>query len=220
VRRAVSYAAVALALAVLTVAQTGCVAAQQRALYRESRALAQAIKKQDTQAVSRRVLPGARATVDTRRLLADEPSKAWSAALDRPTSVRPEATLFLAPEDPVAVVWTDEGWRFASDPADFYAQGTPREALRSLVRASANARWDRLIELAPRRYRMGLSAEDLRHAWTESEQAAALREARDRLAAHLGDPIRADSHEAVLDLGGGRAARLEREGTRWVVVDF
>ncbi len=205
---------------VAAVLVTGCVAAQQRALYRESRALGRVVGKADSEGVRERVLPGAESTVDVDRLVEAETSELWSAALDRPTSVRPEATIFLGPDDPVAVVWTDDGWKFGVDPTDHYSQASPREALRSLVRASQRERWDRLVELAPRRYRTGLSAEDLQRAWTEGDHAQELRAARDRLAEHLADPIRADSHEAVLDLGGGRAARLEREGERWVVVDF
>ena len=205
---------------VVCFAVPGCVAVQQRALYRESRKLAKSVKKQDEDAVRDRVLPGAQGTVDFDRLLAEKGSKVWSKALDEPTSVRPTATLFLTAEQPVEVVWTDDGWRFDVDPSDFYSQATPRASLQSLVRASREQRWDRLLELAPRRYRTGLSAADLKRAWTEGEHAQELGAARDRVAEHLGDPIRSDSHEAVLDLGDGRAARLEREGDRWVVVDF
>jgi hypothetical protein len=39
-------------------------------------------------------------------------------------------------------------------------------------------------------------------------------------AQHLADPIVSDAHEAMLELGDGEAAHLEREGSRWVVVDF
>ncbi|MFY0541764.1 hypothetical protein [Nannocystis pusilla] len=116
--------------------------------------------------------------------------------------------------------WTPRGWVFAEDPTLVYDQSTPRAALRSLVRASLQRRWDVLLGLAPERYRLGLSEDDLRAAWTEGEHADALQTARDRLAARLGDPIVADAHEAVLDLGNAEVARLEREGTRWVVVDF
>ena len=117
-------------------------------------------------------------------------------------------------------IWTDGGWRFAGDPFDAYPQSSPREALVSLVRASRRSHWPVLVELAPRRYRLGLSVEDIEAAWTEGEYAQALVEARERLAGHLDDPIVADAHQAILDLGDGHFARLEREGERWVVVDF
>ena len=65
-----------------------------------------------------------------------------------------------------------------------------------------------------------LSQDDLREAWTKGEHAAVLRAARDRVAEHLADPIVADAHEAVLEIAPGHVARLEREGDRWVIVDF
>ncbi len=128
--------------------------------------------------------------------------------------------MLLAPDHAVRARWTKEGWRFAEDPTDLYARDTPLAALRALVLASRHQRWDILVELAPRRYRLGLSEDDLRLAWTEGEQGAALRAARDRLAEHLVDPIVSDEHEATLDVGEGRTVRLEREPGGWVVVDF
>lgn len=146
--------------------------------------------------------------------------RSWSKALADPQQVRPEAIVFLGFDRPVRVVLTDKGWRFAEDPTDIYAQATPRQALSALVVASRNQRWDVMVRLAPRRYRIGLSEGDLEKAWTKGEHAEALAAARDRLAEHLADPVVADAHEAVLDMGDGHVARLEREHDRWVVVDF
>src|SRR5690606_29409372 len=144
----------------------------------------------------------------------------WVKTMKRPAEVRPHAVVFLAADLPVEVRWTPRGWLFGEDPTLVYDQSTPRAALRSLVHASLQRRWDVLLGLAPERYRLGLSEEDLRLAWTEGEYASALQTARDRLAGRLGEPILTDAHQAVLDLGNAEFARLEREGTRWVVVDF
>jgi hypothetical protein len=158
--------------------------------------------------------------VDIEGMTAGTARRTWSKALSKPAAVQPEAVVLISPEHPVRVMWTEQGWRFAEDPTDLYAQATPRQALRAIVLASRNQRWDVLVQLAPRRYRIGLSAEDLERAWTNGEHAQALAAARDRLARHLADPIVADAHEAVLDMGDGQFARLEREHDRWVVVDF
>lgn len=195
----------------------GC-GGQARALVRSSADLGKAVRRTDREQIDEGVLPATRSRIDYEQLMAD--SAAWSARLSRPTGARPEALLYLADDDLVEVIWTDDGWRFASDPTVYFGQSTPREALRSLVRASREERWDVMLNLAPRRYRMGLSAEDLAAAWTEGPQAQALREARDRLADRLSGTIRADAHQAILDLGDGEFARLEREKDRWVVVDF
>jgi hypothetical protein len=202
---------------VLATMLAGC-GGQARALVRSSGDLGKAVRRGDRERIDAGVLPATRSRIDYEQLLAD--TGEWSARLSRPTGARPEALIFLANDDVVEVIWTDDGWRFASDPTVYFGQSTPREALRSLVRASREGRWDVMLNLAPRRYRMGLSAEDLALAWTEGPQAQVLQEARDRLAERLSGTIRADAHQAILDLGDGEFARLEREKDRWVVVDF
>lgn len=192
-----------------------------RELSRASDDVATAVRRGDARALSQHVVVGARHRVDYAAILADKQQRAtWARGLARPDQVRPGATLFVAPDQPLPVVWTGQAWVFAEDPTLLYDQSSPRAALRSLVRASALQRWDVLLALAPERYRLGLSEDDLRRAWTEGEYASALQTARERLQKHLGQPIVHDAHEAVLDLGDGEAAHLEREGSRWVVVDF
>lgn len=204
-------------LCLLVMLATGC-GGHARALVSASGDLGKSVRRGEREKIDQRVLPAARSRVDYEALLADKSN--WGERLARPTGARPEALIYLSNDDVVEAVWTDKGWRFASDPTVYYGQSTPREALRSLVRASREQRWDVLLDLAPRRYRMGLSAEDLALAWTEGAQAKSLQEARDRLAERLSGTIRADAHQAILDLGDGEFARLEREKDRWVVVDF
>lgn len=207
-------------LLTLPLPSLACAPPKARALRHGSHELSRAVARSDGEAIREHVVAGGRGQVDTHAMITGTARRSWSKALADPQSARPEAVVFLGSEDPVTVVWTDEGWRFAEDPTDVYAQRTPRQALRALVRATRAGRWDVLLRLAPRRYRLGLSEDDLRVAWTEGEQGSALRAARDRLATHLADPIVADVDEAALDLGQGHVARLEREGDRWVVVEF
>ncbi|MGB1014298.1 MAG: hypothetical protein ACPG4T_09220 [Nannocystaceae bacterium] len=198
-----------------------CATSSQRQLKRASRDMAKSVGKGDAKAVNARVIPGVRNLVNYGEILGtDERAKKSRRQFEKPLSVQPTAVLFLANDLPVDVVETENGWVFDEDPTDFYSQATPRAALRALVRASRSQRWDVLVRLAPERYRIGLSEEKLALAWTEGEYAIQLAEARDRLALHLADPITADAHEAVLDLGDNQRVYLEREGDRWVVVDF
>jgi hypothetical protein len=189
-----------------------------RRLYRASQSLSDAVKGQNPGRIYEQVVLGQRGRLDM-PLLLDE-AGGWSDSLAEPTSVRPEGIVFVTDDQVAHVVWTDAGWRFRTDPADLYPQSTPREALSSLIRASHAARWDVLLRLAPRRYRMGLSEGDLEEAWTRGEHAASLEEARERLAGALSGVIRQDSHQALLDYADGTFARMEREEGRWVVVDF
>ncbi|MBL4685794.1 MAG: hypothetical protein JKY37_14460 [Nannocystaceae bacterium] len=215
-------AGVVLSLTVVLVAclGAGCGHKEARRLTKASRALGNAIGKGDTQQVRAAIVPGVAPSINLDAMLLGTAKKTWSRALTKPVQASPEAIVFVEPGRPVLAVFTDEGWRFAEDPTDVYAQDTPRRALLALVRASRQQRWDVLLRLAPRRYRTGLSVKDLAVAWTEGEHAAALTEARDHLADRMAGPIIADAHEAALELGDGRFARLEREGDRWVVVDF
>ncbi|MEM6993236.1 MAG: hypothetical protein AAF721_22175 [Myxococcota bacterium] len=206
--------------ATLLFAASGCGHKEARRLTKASKRMGKAVAKGDVEQVRASIVPGATASTDLEAMMAGTASKTWSKTLAKPTDVSPRAVVFVEPGRPVAVVWTDNGWRFAEDPTDVYSQDTPRQALLALVRASRRGRWDVLLRLAPQRYRTGLSVEDLERAWTEGEHAAALKKARDHLADRVAGPIFADAHEASLDLGDGKVARLEREGARWVVVDF
>lgn len=199
----------------------GCAHHQERKVRRSARQLGKAVARGDEEAVLESAVVGVRSHVDLDALHEDSAGrKRWGRALARPEQTRVEALVFLAPDYPVTVVLTEQGWRFAEDPTDVYAQGTPRQALRSLVWATKMKRWDVLVALAPKRYRMGMTARDLATAWTEGEYAQVLQAARDEVAAHLADPVVSDAHEAVLRIDEDHVVRLEREGDRWVIVDF
>lgn len=207
-------------LITITIALVACSPAHQRHLIADSRRAGKAVARGDREAVEEAVLIGARSRVDFESLGDEDTAKVWAAALRKPVAARPEALVTMGQGGPVPIVWTDAGWRFEEDPTDFYGQGTPRQALRAFVRATHRARWDVLVDLAPLRYRVGLSASDLEEAWTGGEYAEALAAARDRLEAGLDGPIYVDAEQAVLPLDADHSARLELEGDRWVVVDF
>jgi hypothetical protein len=192
-----------------------------RNLSRASNEVATSVRRGDMRGLSGKIVVGARNGVDYPAMMSEKQRRSdWAQRLAKPDAVRPSATVFVAPDQPLATVWTGHTWVFMEDPTLVYDQSSPRAALRSLVRASRLQRWDVLLGLAPERYRLGLSEDELRRAWSEGEYASALKVARERLVRHLADPIVSDAHEAILDFGDGEAAHLEREGPRWVVVDF
>lgn len=193
----------------------GCSGVQGR-----SAALSRAVRRGDEAAMQRLLVPAAAAGVDATAMTAKSARRAWSKRLRRPSEVHHAATLLLAEGRAARLTKSPAGWFFAEDPTDVYRQDTPEQAIAALVWASKRGRWDVLLRLAPRRYRVGLSEAQLESAWTEGEGATELRRARDRVEGHLGDPIARDAHEARLDLGGGHAVLLERESGAWVVVDF
>ena len=210
------HSALAVVLPLLLTVEAACAPRQVRELRRASERLDRAVRQGDAAGLAEGVIPALRPRVDVGALQGSGRSK----GLGAPVEIRPEALLFVAPDRPIQAQWTDHGWRLAEDPLALFDQSSPRAALRALVRATREGRWDVLLGLAPERYRIGLSEDDLRRAWTEGEGAAALIRARDRLGERLEGPIWADAQEAAMDLGEGLVARLEREGARWVVVEF
>ncbi len=198
----------------------GCGHDTARELQRASSRLGRDVGRGDASSVAATAAPGMRARLDVQSVVGEGARRPWKAALNKPRAVEPTAVIFLGPGYPVDVVQTASGWRFAEDPTWTYAQDTPRHALRALVWATRAQRWDVVLRLAPKRYRMGLSADDLQTAWTEGEYADVLRGARDAIAENLGAPIVADAHEATFEVSPTQVVHLEREGDQWVIVDF
>ncbi|MGH1341187.1 MAG: hypothetical protein ACRBN8_06525 [Nannocystales bacterium] len=199
---------------------TACGHDASRDLQRSSQQLSRSIARGDAGAVTATAAPGMRGTLDTQAIVSEDARGPWKSALKKPLAVEPTAVVFLAPDFPVDVVQTPQGWRFAEDPTAVYASDTPRHALRALVWATRAQRWDVVLRLAPKRYRMGLSEDDLQIAWSEGEYADVLKTARDAVASHLADAIVADTHEATLTVGPTHVVHLEHEGDHWVIVDF
>ncbi len=205
---------------VLCTVTTACGHGAGRDLQRSSQRLGRSVGQGDADAVVATAAPGMRGRLETQAIVSEGARGPWKAALKKPLAVEPTAVVFLAPDLPVEVVQTAQGWRFAEDPTALYASDTPRHALRALVWASRAQRWDVVLRLAPQRYRMGLSESDLQIAWSEGQYADVLKAARDAVASHLSDAIVADAHEATLTVGPTHVVHLEREGDHWVIVDF
>jgi hypothetical protein len=110
------------------------------------------------------------------------------------------------------------GWRLAADPLDLYGQRTPREALRSFVRALERKRYDVLVRFVPKRWRDLTSAEQLQKAWEGPEHDEVQRLAQN-LKAHLLDPIHQEGDEARMPYGAGLSVKFVREEGLWRIQD-
>jgi hypothetical protein len=177
---------------------------------------------------------------DAYRMLSSETRRALSyedferLARENPTEVR-ETVRWLEQIDPNApvtarlelpsgevITLVEEHGQWRLDPAvlDFYGQHTPRQALRSFVRALSAGRYDILLRFVPRRLAQGLTAETLRQAWEGPERddvqrmLGALRTSLDR-------PIEVVGDRATMTYGsGGRyIAQLVREDGVWKIED-
>jgi hypothetical protein len=115
------------------------------------------------------------------------------------------------------LVLEDGRWRLAKDPLSFFSQETPRDALRSFVRAIERRRWDIVLRLVPERWKGGMTAESLGADWEgpRKDEIAALRRA---LLPHLLDPIEEHGDEARMPYGTS-AVQFVREGGVWKILD-
>jgi hypothetical protein len=133
---------------------------------------------------------------------------------------RSRAEVALAPGERAQLVQDGGVWRLDALPLPPLQQDTPRAALRAFVQALESGRYDRLIDLAPARYRAAVTADRLRSYWQgqtpERRRAliAALRLALDR-------PIVEDGNDAYVvpapDSGGPGQVRLVKEEGLWRV---
>lgn len=192
---------------------TAC--APDQRLTRAANALDKDLQREATERVATRVHPHLVSAHS-----ADSVQLPQGRGLGAVTAARVTTMVEVAPGVVLPAVWTKDGWKLDVDVSDLFPAATPRQALRSFLRAVELEEWEIVAGFAPRRFREDLTPEALRQAWTDGPESATLWEARDLLEEGLEGPLFMDAHSATLVLAGDRAVHLEREGARWLLVDF
>ncbi|HJZ86444.1 MAG TPA: hypothetical protein VKN99_14785 [Polyangia bacterium] len=118
----------------------------------------------------------------------------------------------------LGLVYEAGAWRLTEDPLDLFGQRTPREALRSFVRAVERKRYDVVLRFVPKRWREMTTTEKLRESW-EGPQREEIEKLVRNLRAHLQDPIQEEGDEARMPYGGGFAVKFVREEGLWRIQD-
>jgi hypothetical protein len=90
--------------------------------------------------------------------------------------------------DTMRLVQEGGAWRIASNPLEFYGQASPRDALRSFVRAYQAKRWDVMLRFVPTRYREAMTPE-LMKAQFEGEERGSVAAMMKAIATNLDAPI-------------------------------
>lgn len=167
-----------------------------------------------TSAEQRRLGPEALA-----RALAAQPREAdeLAAALRRAPPARVYAEIALEDGRTLRLEQEHDGFRLVDPLTRFYAQTSPRAALRSFVRAVERGRWDVVRALMPNSAQRGLAPEALERA------LAAERESLSRAAAQLasgdGAAIEVVGDRATMAYGESFTARFLREDGLWKLED-
>ncbi len=110
------------------------------------------------------------------------------------------------------------GWKIATNPLAFYSQATPRDTVRSFVRAYSLKRWDVMLRFAPQEYRERMTVEMVEKQF-EGPRKEQMREMMDALRVNLDAPS-ADSqseNQARLRYGEMYEVELVREQGAWKI---
>lgn len=119
----------------------------------------------------------------------------------------------------MSLVRESGGWRLVTNPIEFYSQDTPRDALRSFVRAHRLKRWDIMLRFVPNQYRERMSEDTLRRQF-EGEQAEEMSERMKALEANIDAPITDKGDEARMPYGDRHEVMFVREDGLWKLQDL
>jgi hypothetical protein len=121
--------------------------------------------------------------------------------------------------DKLRLVRESGTWRVASNPIRFYSMATPRDAVRSFVRAYRLKRWDVMMRFVPSKYRERMTVEKLREQFEgiHREENATM---MNMLEANLELPITVEGNEARMPYGDKYEVKFVREEGLWRIQDL
>ncbi|MBI2893233.1 MAG: hypothetical protein HYY06_06740 [Deltaproteobacteria bacterium] len=156
-----------------------------------------------------------------RRAMRDNPQEvretiaALSRASDEATIT---ARLHYGMGDELTMIIEGGAWRIDSPVLEFYSQRTPRDALRSFVRALEYRRHDVILSFVPSEYRRTMTIGQIR-AMFEGEQRSKTMALLQNLRAHLDDPIETAGDRATMQYAEGFTVQFVREDGVWRIED-
>lgn len=134
---------------------------------------------------------------------------------NRPAHVR--ATASVNEFDSIELELRNGEWVIVNGVGVFFSQATPRDTLRSFIRALQARDAATLLRLVPGEYRAQIDESTIVD-WLEL-RADELAGTLALLEASVDAPIRESNNEATLRYGA-REMRFSREGSHWVIEDF
>ena len=121
--------------------------------------------------------------------------------------------------DTMRLVMEDGRWVVASNPVEFYGQDTPRQALRSFLRAYRLRRWKIMLRFVPSAYLEHMNVTKLKSQF-EGPHRDEMDSLMSTLEAHLDAPIDDRGNEARMKYGDRYEVKFVREAGIWKIKDF
>jgi hypothetical protein len=122
--------------------------------------------------------------------------------------------------DSIKLVQEHGEWRIASNPLAFYAQSTPREALRSFVRAYKLKRWDVMLRFVPTKWREQMSLDKMREQFDSKQTHDDIERMMNMIEANLDEPITDKGNEARMPYGDRYEVKFVLEDGNWKIQDL
>ncbi len=133
-----------------------------------------------------------------------------------PSSVDVSAVFEYGAGERLSLIEEGGRWRIASNPLVFYGQETPRQAIRSFVRAYKLKRWPVMLRFVPEAYAEQMTVEKIKEQFEGpgSEELASLLQA---IEANLNAEIQTQGDQARMAYGDQHEVVLQRENGRWKI---
>lgn len=156
------------------------------------------------------------------RMMRDNPrevSDTASRLTGKKSKVEVTAELTYGMGDTLHLVHEGGGWRIAENPLAFYDQSTPRDALRSFLRAYRLERWDVMLRFVPKAYAELMDPAKVKDQFA-GERKDEMAQLVHQLEANVDEPIDEQGNEARMRYGPGLEVKFVREDGRWRLRDL
>ena len=156
------------------------------------------------------------------RMMRDNPREVAETAsrlTGKKSRIEVTAELTYGLGDTLHLVHESGSWRIAENPLAFYDQSTPRDALRSFLRAYRLERWDVMLRFVPKAYAELMNRDKMQTQFA-GERKEDMAQLMNMIEANLDEPIDEQGNEARMRYGPGFEVKFVREDGRWRVRDL
>jgi hypothetical protein len=121
--------------------------------------------------------------------------------------------------DKMLLVQEGGHWKISANPLGFYDQSTPRNALRSFLRAYQLERWDVMLRFVPNAYREKMDKEKMKAQFTGPSREQ-MENLIHTLEANVDEPIIERGNDARMSYGDRFTVQFVKEDGAWKLKDL